>query len=128
MMPPRMKWLTPIWHPNIEHKEPHRVCIDNTWWSPGRTMDKVVLMVGEMVQYKNFHADQTPPYPIDNEVATWVRWAKTEGFLQLPVDTAELRRPERVRMNPESKEPEKGNRIRILNEDKAQEKRVRMIT
>ena len=40
--PPRMKWLPPIWHPNIEHVAPHRVCIDNRWWTPGRTLAKVM--------------------------------------------------------------------------------------
>jgi ubiquitin-protein ligase len=96
--PPRMKWLTPIWHPNIEHNEPHRVCIDNTWWTPGRTLGKVVLMLGEMVQYKNYHADQTPPFPIDIEVAHWVLWAKKNGVVRMPVDTRQLQRAERVKL------------------------------
>ena len=97
--PPRMKWLTPIWHPNIEHNEPHRVCIDNTWWTAGRTLGKIVLMLGEMVQYKNYHAEQTPPYPIDPEVAQWVLWARKHGVLpRLPVDGRELLRPERVKV------------------------------
>ena len=97
--PPRMKWLTPIWHPNIEHNEPHRVCIDNTWWTPGRTLGKVVLMLGEMVQYKNYHADQTPPFPIDVEVAQWVLWAKKNRLVRMPIDTRELQRPERVKLD-----------------------------
>ena len=97
--PPRMKWLTPIWHPNIEHREPHRVCIDNTWWTPGRTLGKVVLMLGEMVQYKNYHADQSPPYPIDVQVAQWVRWAKQNRVVRMPIDTRELQRPGRVKLD-----------------------------
>lgn len=104
--PPRMKWLTPIWHPNIEHMEPYRVCIDNKWWTPGRTLAKVVLMLGEMVQYKNYHADQTPPYPIDSEVAKWVLWAKAQGVLRPPVDIRDLRRPERVHIEGDAQKDE----------------------
>ena len=111
--PPRMKWLTPIWHPNIEHAEPHRVCIDNTWWTPGRTLSKVVLMLGEMVQYKNYHADQTPPYPIDLEVARWMLWAKEQCVLgRIPVDDRELRRAERVKL---AEEPPESSDIVILS-------------
>ena len=128
-IPPRMKWLTPIWHPNIEHREPHRVCIDNTWWAPGRTIDKVVLMLGEMIQYKNFHADQTPPYPIDPQVASWVIWARAQGILQTPVDMTELRRPERVRTNLREPEPEPGPRVRIVDaeDDGPQPSRIRIV-
>jgi ubiquitin-protein ligase len=98
--PPRMKWLTPIWHPNIEHQEPHRVCIDNTWWTPGRSLGKIVLMLGEMVQYKNYHAEQTPPFPIDLEVARWVLWARKHRVLpRLPIDARELQRAERVKLD-----------------------------
>ena len=97
--PPRMKWLTPIWHPNIEHKEPRRVCIDNAWWAPGRSLDHLVVMLGEMVQYKNYHADPVPPYALDTEVASWVLWAESQGILTrgVPTDPREIRRPERVR-------------------------------
>src|SRR6202142_3172740 len=27
----------------------------------------------EMVQYKNYHAELSPPYPLDGDAATWVR-------------------------------------------------------
>ena len=57
-------------------------------------------MLGEMVQYKNYHAEQTPPYPIDPEVAQWVLWARKHGVLpRLPIDGRELLRPERVKVD-----------------------------
>jgi ubiquitin-protein ligase len=128
--PPRMKWLTPIWHPNIEHAEPHRVCIDNTWWTPGRTLGKVVLMLGEMVQYKNYHADQTPPFPIDVEVAQWVLWAKKNGVVRMPIDTRELQRPERVKLGEPTPEGSSSLIIHVHKDDPPQEKaepRIRII-
>jgi len=64
---PGMKWLTPIWHPNISHLN-GTVCIDAAWWAASRSLDRLVIMMGEMVQYKNFHDDPTkPPFPWDPE-------------------------------------------------------------
>ena len=50
---PGMKWLTPIWHPNINHAN-GSVCIDAAWWSASRSLDRLVIMLGEMLQYKIF--------------------------------------------------------------------------
>ena len=70
---PGMKWLTPIWHPNINHLN-GSVCVDAAWWTASRSLDRLVLMLGEMVQYKNFHDDPTkPPFPWDPEAARWSR-------------------------------------------------------
>lgn len=93
---PKMRMLTPIWHPNILHSPPHTVCMDPAYWAPGRTLDSVVRMVGGMIQYKIYHAEDTPPWPIDKEVARWVRWAEQHGILSKskPVDVRELLLPE----------------------------------
>lgn len=74
MMEPHLKWLTPIWHPNIKHTEPRHVCTDNpkTWWAGKRTTE-IVQFMGQLVQYQSYYAQQRPPYPIDQEVAKWVR-------------------------------------------------------
>ncbi len=96
---PGMKWLTPIWHPNINHAN-GSVCIDAAWWSASRSLDRLVIMLGEMVQYKNFHDDPTKaPYPWDMEAARWCRqYRKTHpGFF--PLDRRELLRPERVKVS-----------------------------
>jgi ubiquitin-protein ligase len=100
---PGMKWLTPIWHPNINHHN-GSVCIDAAWWTAGRSLDRLVLMLGEMIQYKNFHDDPTkPPFPWDPEAARWCRDYRAHHPRAFPVDQAELLRPERIRLDPESK-------------------------
>jgi ubiquitin-protein ligase len=100
MIPPKLLWLTPIWHPNIRHTQPRLVCIDPTWWAAGRMLDTVTLMLGEMVQYKNYHAEHTPPFPLDNTVADWVIWAERQGIVShsKPVDERELLREERIKI------------------------------
>jgi ubiquitin-protein ligase len=93
---PGMKWLTPVWHPNINHLN-GTVCIDAAWWTASRSLDRLVIMIGEMVQYKNFHDDPTkPPFPWDPEAARWSRDYRKMHPSAFPVDNRELLRPERV--------------------------------
>jgi hypothetical protein len=95
---PGMKWLTPIWHPNINHLN-GTVCIDAAWWTASRSLDRLVIMIGEMVQYKNFHDDPAkPPFPWDPEAARWCRTYRTEHPGAFPVDRRELLRPEKVKI------------------------------
>jgi ubiquitin-protein ligase len=95
---PGMKWLTPIWHPNINHLN-GSVCIDAAWWTASRSLDRLVVMLGEMLQYKNFHDDPTkPPFPWDPEAARWCREYHKNHPKAFPVDEQELLRPERVKL------------------------------
>src|SRR4051812_15627583 len=34
---PWLKWLTPVWHPNIEHAGQRRVCVNRSEWLGGMT-------------------------------------------------------------------------------------------
>ncbi|MGH2581794.1 MAG: EsaB/YukD family protein [Anaerolineales bacterium] len=109
---PGMKWITPIWHPNINHIN-GTVCVDAAWWTASRSLDRLVLMIGEMVQYKNFHDDPTkPPFPWDPEAARWSREYRRKHPRAFPVDTKELLRPERVHLK-KAKKPSKKPRIRL---------------
>ncbi len=96
---PGMKWLTPIWHPNIHHLN-GSVCIDAAWWTASRSLDRLVIMLGEMVEYKNFHDDpKQPPFPWDPDAARWSRSYRAAHPDAFPVDRRELLRPERVKLN-----------------------------
>jgi len=100
---PGMKWLTPVWHPNINHLN-GTVCVDAAWWTASRSLDRLVLMIGEMVQYKNFHDDPTkPPFPWDPEAARWSREYRKKHPRAFPVDTRELLHPERVHLKKDKK-------------------------
>jgi ubiquitin-protein ligase len=111
---PGMKWLTPIWHPNINHLN-GTVCIDAAWWTASRSLDRLVIMIGEMVQYKNFHDDPTkPPFPWDPEAARWSRAYRQDHPDVFPVDQRELLRPEKVKIRrPDKPEPAKKKQIRL---------------
>jgi ubiquitin-protein ligase len=100
---PGLKWLTPIWHPNINHIN-GSVCIDAAWWTAARSLDRLIIMMGEMLQYKNFHDDPTkPPFPWDPEAARWCRTYRTKNPNAFPVDKRELMRPERVKLSDDKK-------------------------
>ncbi len=95
---PGLRWMTPIWHPNINHLN-GSVCIDAAWWTASRSLDRLVIMLGEMLQYKNFHDDPTkPPFPWDAEAARWCREYRKKHPGAFPVDRQELLRPERVKL------------------------------
>ena len=99
---PGMQWLTPVWHPNINHHN-GSVCVDAAWWTASRSLDRLVIMIGEMVQYKNYHDDPTkPPFPWDPEAARWSRKYRQQNPDAFPVDTRELLRPERIKLKKES--------------------------
>jgi ubiquitin-protein ligase len=95
---PGMKWLTPIWHPNINHLN-GTVCVDAAWWTASRSLDRLIIMIGEMVQFKNFHDDPTkPPFPWDPEAARWSQSYRKIHPKAFPIDQRELLRPERVKI------------------------------
>ena len=108
---PGMKWLTPIWHPNINHLN-GSVCIDAAWWTASRSLDRLVVMLGEMLQWKNFHDDPTkPPFPWDAEAARWSREYRKTHPNEFPVDKRELLRPERIKIK--TVDPKKKPVIRL---------------
>jgi ubiquitin-protein ligase len=110
---PGMKWLTPVWHPNINHHN-GTVCVDAAWWTASRSLDRLVLMIGEMVQYKNFHDDPTkPPFPWDPEAARWSRDYRKKHPRAFPVDARELLHPERVHLNKGKDKAKPKPRIRL---------------
>lgn len=79
---PRLKWLSPIWHPNIQHQEPKNVCVNKSEWMGSTGLDDLCQQMFEMVQYKNYHAQNVPPYPLDPDAAKWVRdYAEPQGIV-----------------------------------------------
>lgn len=110
---PGMKWLTPIWHPNINHVN-GSVCIDAAWWAASRSLDRLVVMLGEMLQWKNFHDDPTkPPFPWDAEAARWSREYRKKHPNAFPLDHRELLRPERVKFAPADAKKKKKVDVRL---------------
>ena len=79
MKQPQLKWLTPIFHPNIHVTG--AVCI-GAWWA-AKTLDELLLTLGEMVQYKNLD----PKDPMNSKAAAWSQRNRN----LFPIDTRELK-------------------------------------
>lgn len=81
---PKCYMETPIWHPNVkwEGKFKGRVCVNTEDLGPLFYLDDLVLRVGKILQYKNYHAENVQPYPEDERVAQWVRdFAEPKGLI-----------------------------------------------
>jgi len=79
---PWLHWNSPIWHPNIEHAEPKNVCVNKAAWRAGMGLDDLCRQMFDMVQYKNYHATHSPPYPLDPLAAKWVlEYAEPRGIV-----------------------------------------------
>jgi ubiquitin-protein ligase len=124
--PPRLKWLTPVWHPNIQHVEPKGVCINRKEWLGGMTLVDLVRQLFEMVQYKNYHAELVEPYPLDRTVAEWVRdFAEPKGVVNkkrhVAVDDRPLTRPTlrglRIKVTPPAPPDSGSGRIKVVRNE-----------
>lgn len=78
--PPQMRWLTPIFHPNI-NEEGTGVCVDT--WYPSKFLDDLCIMLGRMIQYQNYN----PFHSLRLDAA---QWAQKNRHL-FPLDRRPLR-------------------------------------
>ncbi len=81
---PELRWLTPIYHPNIS--EIGMVCLGayGTHWVPSLAMDELCVMLWDMARYQNY--DIRSPY--NREAALW---AANQTAFKFPVDPRPLR-------------------------------------
>jgi len=122
---PRLRWESPIWHPNVQHDEPKNVCVNRAEWLGGTGLEDLCRQLFDMVQYRNYHADDSRlPYPLDRDVAKWVReYAEPRGIVDkkrgISVDDRPFYRPSavarRIRIQAQTSEPGStaGRKIRI---------------
>ncbi|RMG72680.1 MAG: hypothetical protein D6722_05045 [Bacteroidetes bacterium] len=98
--------LSPAWHPNIKWDGPYkgRICGNTAEFGSLYYLNMLVLRVGEILQWKNYHAEQIHPFPEDENVARWVREvAEPRGWVQKhqPVDESSLLKPLHMASEPE---------------------------
>jgi len=81
---PEVRWLTPIYHPNIS--EIGMVCLGayGTHWVPSLALDELCVMLWDMARYQNY--DIRSPY--NREAA---QWAANQSTFRFPVDERPLR-------------------------------------
>lgn len=95
---PEVMAITNIWHPNIRwYNSPKgRVCVNDKVLGAWHSLDQLAEFIGEIIQYKNYLAEERDPYPEDMEVARWVRdFGEPHGLFgkNNPVDPSPLLDP-----------------------------------
>ena len=81
---PNLAWQTPIFHPNISVGGV--VCLGGygTHWVPSLTLSELVIMLWDMIRYKNFDSES----PYNREAAGWARDQQEGTF---PLDARPIR-------------------------------------
>jgi hypothetical protein len=81
---PEIRWLTPIYHPNIS--EIGMVCLGGygTHWAPSLNLDELCIMLWDMARFHNY--DIRSPY--NREAALW---AANQSTFLFPLDSRPLR-------------------------------------
>ncbi|QDV32678.1 ubiquitin-conjugating enzyme E2 [Tautonia plasticadhaerens] len=93
---PELRWLSPIYHPNIS--EIGLVCLGgyNTHWVPSLQLDELCEMLWDMARFHNY--DLRSPYNRDAAI-----WAASQSSFAFPMDPRPLRdlRASKGRTDPE---------------------------
>lgn len=81
---PELRWLSPIYHPNIS--EIGLVCLGGygTHWVPSLQLDELCVMLWDMARFHNY--DLRSPYNRDAAL-----WAANQSAFLFPVDSRPLR-------------------------------------
>ncbi len=81
---PEIRWVTPIYHPNIS--EIGMVCLGayGTHWVPSLALDELCVMLWDMARFQNY--DIRSPY--NREAA---QWAANQATFRFPIDARPLR-------------------------------------
>lgn len=85
--PPSLRWLTPIYHPNIS--ETGMVCLGAyaAHWAPGVSLADLCAMLWDMARYHNY--DIRSPY--NRDAALWTAHQKSFAFPIDPRPLADIR-------------------------------------
>ena len=81
---PHMRWMTPIFHPNISASG--AICLGGwgTHWAPSLQLDRLCEMLWDMLRFANYDTRS----PFNQQAAVWLRKQRQYHF---PLDNRELR-------------------------------------
>lgn len=105
---PIFTFRTDIWHPNIRYSGSFKghVCLTIKEMGVLASLKDLVLRVEQYLKYQLYHAQNTYPYPEDQNVAEWVREeGEPNGWVRFGQD-----KPEPVAPTPQKSEDVKENK------------------
>lgn len=80
--PPYIRWMTPIFHPNISKAGSVCIGIADQDWAPSLSLAWLVEQIADMITYKSFNIDD----PWNREAADWAK----DNIDRFPVDDRPL--------------------------------------
>lgn len=113
---PIFTFRTNIWHPNIRYSGSFKghVCLTIKEMGVLASLKDLVLRVERYLKYQLYHAQNTYPYPEDQNVAEWVREeGEPNGWTRFGQDAATNQNK-----NPETKPKDDGNNESELEKSK----------
>ena len=113
---PIFTFRTNIWHPNIRYSGSFKghVCLTIKEMGVLASLKDLVLRVERYLKYQLYHAQNTYPYPEDQNVAEWVREeGEPNGWTRFGHDAATNQNK-----NPETKPKDDGNNESELEKSK----------
>ena len=81
---PELYMQSNVWHPNVKSdgKYKGRICGNTKGFGLGFDLFLLIIRIGEILQYKQYHAENTPPFPEDIHAARWVmQYAEPHGIV-----------------------------------------------
>ena len=93
---PLFKFRTDIWHPNIRYSGSFKgqVCLTIKEMGVLASLKDLILRVERYLKYQLYHAQNTYPYPEDQNVAEWVREeGEPNGWTRFGQDMPEEEQP-----------------------------------
>lgn len=112
---PIFTFRTDIWHPNIRHSGSFKghVCLTIKEMGVLASLKDLVLRVEMYLKYQLYHAQNTYPYPEDQNVAEWVREeGEPNGWVRFGQDMSEAasvkspKKQQAAEQKPEAAAPE----------------------
>jgi len=83
--PPYIRWMTPMFHPNISKSGSVCIGIADQDWAPSLSLAWLVEQIADMITYRSFNIDD----PWNREAAEWAK----ENIDKFPVDDRSLFKP-----------------------------------
>ena len=83
---PEFRMISDTWHPNIRSagKFKGRICMNDKDLGVAVGLDKRIIRVGKYLQYQTYWANDSYPWPEDQNVAEWIREeAETMGWINM---------------------------------------------
>lgn len=111
---PIFTFITNIWHPNIRYSGSFKghVCLTIKEMGVLASLKDLVLRVERYLKYQLYHAENTYPYPEDQNVAEWVREeAEPNGWTRFGQNAPEPATPAPQPMNDETTSVIQPNKI-----------------